>query len=217
MSDVRYQTSALHVPRFLPLSPHASSLNSPMNTLLSLWLPILLSAVVVFIISSLIHMVIKWHAADYGSMSNEDAVRAAINAGNLAPGPYVVPYCKEMKDMASEAMVKKYQEGPVMHVTILPKGTPNMGKYLGTWFLLCLLISTIAGVLAGRVFGLSHVYAATAAKLVFAVSFIGYGFGTIQESIWMGRPCKSSVKYLLDALLYALGSAAVFYYLWPNR
>src|SRR4051812_7568588 len=105
-----------------------------MHTLLSLWLPILLSAVVVFVISSLVHMVVKYHASDYGTVANEDAVRDAIRAGNPAPGRYVFPQCKDMKDMASEEMKKKYQEGPVGHITILPNGVPNMGKYLGQWF-----------------------------------------------------------------------------------
>jgi hypothetical protein len=185
-----------------------------MNVLLSLWLPILLSAVVVFVISSLIHMVVKWHSSDYGTLPNEDAVRAAIRAGNPAPGRYVVPQCKEMKDMASEAMKKKYQEGPVGHITLLPNGQPNMGKYLGLWFLWSLAIATVAAYLAAIIFTLDPAHARGAAKLVGAVSFIAHGFGTVSESIWGGRPWSQSVKYLLDAALYAVGSAFVFYWLW---
>ena len=186
-----------------------------MNACLALWLPILLSAVVVFVISCLVHMVFKWHASEYRTMPNEDAVRAAIRAGNPAPGSYVLPHCADMKDMASEAMKKKYAEGPVGHITIMPNGQPNMGKYLGLWFLLCLLVSAVAGCLVSRLIPMDHRLALGAAKLAGAVSFIGYGFGTFQESIWMGRPCSSSAKYLLDAALYALGTALVFYWLWP--
>ncbi len=185
-----------------------------MNALLSLWLPILLSAVVVFVISSLVHMVLKWHAADYNTLPNEDAIRAAFNAGKPAPGRYVIPHCKEMKDMASEAMKKKYAEGPVGHITLLPSGQPNMGKYLGMWFVLCVFISTVAAFLTVRLIPHQYSYAMVAAKLTFAVSFIGYGFGTLQASIWEGRPWGSSAKYLLDAALYALGTGAVFYWLW---
>jgi len=118
-----------------------------MNALLSLWLPILLSAVTVFVISSLIHMVIKWHASEYRSLSNEDAVRAVIRAGHPAPGSYVVPHCPDMKDMGSDAMKQKYAEGPVGHITIVPNGTPNMGKYLGLWFLWSLAIAVVAAFL----------------------------------------------------------------------
>ncbi len=185
-----------------------------MNALLSLWLPILLSAVTVFVISSLIHMVIKWHASDYNGFANEDAVRAAIRAGNAAPGKYVVPYCPDMKDMASDAMKQKYAEGPVGHITLLPNGAPNMGKYLGLWFLWSLAIAVVAALLTSRLVALDATHARTAAKLVGAVTFIAHAFGTITESIWMGRPWSASGKNLLDAALYAIGSGAVFYWLW---
>jgi hypothetical protein len=186
-----------------------------MNALLSLWLPILLSAVVVFVISSLIHMLIKWHAPDYRAFANEDAVRAAIRAGNPAPGRYVVPFCKEMKDMGSDVMLQKYREGPVGHFTLGPNGVPVMGKFLGMWFVWTLIVAAVAAYLAVRVFGLDHAHARGAAKLVGAVTFIGLGFGTVQESIWMMRPWSASAKYLLDAALYAVGSALVFLWLWP--
>jgi hypothetical protein len=185
-----------------------------MNTLLSLWLPILLSAVVVFIVSSLIHMVIKWHSPDYHGFANEDAVRAAIRAGNPAPGRYVMPACKEMKEMGGAAMQQKYREGPVAHVTVGPNGPPVLGKFLGQWFVLSLLISAVAAYLAVRLIGTGHDHARAVAKLVGAVSFVAYGFGTLQESIWMMRPWASSAKYLLDAAIYAVSSALVFYCLW---
>lgn len=186
-----------------------------MNALLALWLPILLSAVVVFVISCLVHMVFKWHASDYTGLANEDAVRAAIRAGNPAPGRYVMPHCADMKDMASEAMVKKYQEGPVAHLTLLPSGAPNMGKHLGLWFLWSLAIAVVAAFLASGTYGVIHNHARGAAKLAGAVTFIAHGFGTVTESIWMGRPWSSSAKHLLDAALYAVGSGLVFFYLWP--
>ena len=186
-----------------------------MNTLLPLWLPILLSAVVVFVISSLVHMVIKWHAPDYRGFANEDAVRDAIRAGSPTPGRYVLPYCGDMKEMCSEAMLKKYREGPVGHVTLAPNGPYNMGKSLGLWFLWSLIIAVVAAFLATQLFGLDPARARAAAKLVGAVTFIAHGFGTMQESIWMARPWSSSAKYLLDAALYAVGSGFVFFWLWP--
>ena len=186
-----------------------------MNALLSLWLPILLSAVVVFVISSLIHMLLNWHASDYGTFENEDAVRDAIRAGNPAPGRYVVPRCKDMKDMATEAMKKKYVEGPVGHITLLPNGQPSMGKYLGLWFLWALVIAVVTGFIVSQIFDLNPARARAVAKLVGAITFIAHGFGTVTESIWAGRPWSQSIKYLIDAALYAVGSAAVFYWLWP--
>ncbi len=186
-----------------------------MNALLALWLPILLSAVVVFAISTLIHMVFKWHAPEYRGLSNEDAVRDAIRAGNPGPGQYCIPYCKEMKDMGSAAMIKKYQDGPVGFLTLAPSGVPNMGKSLGQWFLMTLVVAIIAAFLATQLFGLDPTRARAAAKLVGAVSFIAYGIGEIPQSIWMHHPWSATAKYFIDATLYAVGSAFVFYWLWP--
>jgi hypothetical protein len=181
----------------------------------SLWLPILLSAVVVFIISSLIHMVIKWHASDYNGFANEDAVRAAIRAGNPAPGHYVVPHCKDMKDMGSEAMRQKYREGPVGHFTLGRSGVPALGKFLAMWFVWAVIVATGAACMAVRLYGLDPTRAQGAAKLVGTITFVAYGCGTVTESIWAMRPWSSSAKNLIDAALYGLGSGLVFLWLWP--
>ncbi|MDP2138886.1 MAG: hypothetical protein Q8J74_13630 [Candidatus Didemnitutus sp.] len=186
-----------------------------MNALLALWLPILLSAVVVFVISSLAHMVFKWHNSEYRAFANEDAVRDAIRAGNPSPGQYVLPYCCDMKEMAGEAMKKKYQEGPVGILRLSANGMHNMGRTLSLWFVLSLVIATIAAFLATQLFGLDPMRARAAAKLVGAVTFLAYGMGAIPESIWMARPWKSTALCLFDSALYGLGSAAVFYWLWP--
>lgn len=186
-----------------------------MNAILALWLPILGSAFAVFVLSSLVHMVFKWHAADYRGFANEDAVREVLRAGKPAAGRnYIVPYCSDMKDMATEAMRKKYAEGPNAIIVFGPDGQPNLGKNLGLWFALCVVVSTLAGFLTAKAYGLDAP-AQGAAKMAGAIAFIAYGIGCIPESIWMYRSWKSTATYLLDAVLYALGTAAVFWWLWP--
>lgn len=186
-----------------------------MNALFALWLPILLSAGVVFVISSAIHMVFKWHAPEYRGFANEDAVRDVIRANHPSPGTYVVPYCSDMKAMGSDAMLQKYREGPVGFVTIAPNGAQNMGKSLGSWFLFNLIVAAVAAFLVTQMLGLDPTQAGAAAKSVGGISFIAYGFGTITESIWMARRWSSSAKHVLDAALYAIGSGFVFFWLWP--
>lgn len=70
-----------------------------------------------------------------------------------------------------------------------------MNALVALWWPI-LLSAVVAAVLATQIFGLDPTRARAAAKLVGAVSFIAYGFGTITESIWMARPWSSSAKYL---------------------
>ncbi len=42
--------------------------------IMSLWLPIVLSAIIVFVASSIIHMVLKYHNSDYPQLSGEDGI-----------------------------------------------------------------------------------------------------------------------------------------------
>ncbi|MDH4132202.1 MAG: hypothetical protein OEV95_10420, partial [Gemmatimonadota bacterium] len=112
-----------------------------MVSLMQLWGPIVLSAFLVFVASSVIHMVLKWHASDYRGLSNEDEVRAAIRKGSPAQGQYVLPYCSDMKEMSSAPMTQKYTEGPNAMLRIMKPGVPNMGSALGAWFGFNLVVS----------------------------------------------------------------------------
>ncbi len=185
-----------------------------MSDVVQLWLPIVLTAVFVFIASSLIHMVFKWHNSDYGKLINEDDVGAAIRAGNPKPGQYVFPHCLDMKEMQSDAMMKKYNDGPIGLLTIRPNGRPSMGPALLMWFLFTLSIAAVAALITVQGLGLqtnSH----SAGHMVGLISLLAYAGGSIQQGIWMGRPWGSVAKDLLDGFIYALISALTFLYFWP--
>lgn len=186
-----------------------------MVSLAQLWIPILLSAVAVFAASSLIHMVVKWHASDYRSLTNEDEVRAAIRKGSPTPGQYVMPHCADMKDMGKPEVQEKYKEGPVGFLVLIPNGAPAMGPALGKWFAYTALVAFMAAYLASRTLAPGTHYLQVF-RVVGAVSFLAYGFGSIQMGIWMGKPWSSVIKDLADALIYGLVSAGVFGWLWPR-
>src|SRR5688572_12352914 len=164
-----------------------------MVSLGSLWLPILLSTVLVFIVSAIIHMVLKYHNKDYSRLPNEDAVRAAIRSGNPAPAQYVVPYCSEMKEMEKPEMKQKYVEGPVAVINLLRPGVPRMGKYLIQWFIFSLVVSFFVAYVAGSAIPPGtrylHVF-----RIVGATAFLGYAAGQVPAAIWMGKPWKVAWK-----------------------
>ena len=120
-----------------------------MVAITSLVLPIVLSAVFVFIASSLIHMVLGYHRSDYTRLPDEDKVLAALRSPDLKPALYTLPYCTH-KDMKSPEIQEKFKQGPVGMLTVFPTGRPNMLKFLGLWFVYCLLIGFFTAYLTGR-------------------------------------------------------------------
>ena len=185
-----------------------------MSGIAQLWLPILSTAALIFIASSLIYMVFKWHNTDYKKLVNEDDIRAVIRAGSPSPGQYVLPHCADMKDMQGDAMQKKFVEGPVAFMTVRESGPPTMGTALSLWFVYCVVIATVAGALAVHVYGL-NANPHRAGHLVGIVSFLAFVGGSVQMGIWMGKPWGSVAKDALDGFIYAFISALTFMWLWP--
>jgi hypothetical protein len=186
-----------------------------MVTLGALWLPILLSAVLVFIASSIIHMVLKYHNRDYTKLPNEDAVRAALRAGNPPPAQYIIPHCSDMKEMQSPAMQQKFTEGPIAVLNLKRPGLPSMGPSLGQWFLFGLVVSFFIAYVACHALPSGAPYLKVF-QVVGAVGFLAYAAGQIPAAIWMGKPWSVAVKEAFDGLIYGLLTAGTFGWLWPR-
>src|SRR5258706_14299372 len=109
-----------------------------MEFIATLWMPILLSAVFVFIVSSLIHMVFGYHASDFKKLSDEDRVMDTIRGLNITPGNYAMPKPENMKEVRTDAFKAKMEKGPVMFMHVRPPGM-GMGKSLIQWFVYCIV------------------------------------------------------------------------------
>ena len=185
-----------------------------MVSLAQLWMPILLAAVGVFVASSVIHMMLKWHNPDYRKLANEDEVRAAIRSSNPGPGQYMIPHCIGA-DMRNPEMQKKWAEGPNGFVNLMPARVPSMGPTLGMWFAVTLLVALGAGYLASRTVPAGASYLAVC-RVVGVATFLAYACGGPINAIWYGKPWVSAAKEVLDAAIYAAVSACVFAWLWPR-
>ena len=181
----------------------------------ALVLPIILSAVLVFVLSSIIHMVLGYHNRDYTALPNEDAVRAAIRSGNPAPRQYVIPYCAGAKEMGSPEMQRKYAEGPIAVLNLKPAGPVRMGPSLVQWFVFALVISLFLAYLASRTLPAGTRYLEVF-RLVGTAGFLAYAAGQLPAAIWMGKPWAVAWKEVFDGLLYGLVTAGVFGWLWPR-
>ena len=186
-----------------------------MVELTALWLPILLSAVVVFIVSSIIHMFLPWHKNDYAQIPSEEKVMDSLRPLNIPPGDYMVPRASSMEEMKSQAFTDKLNKGPVMIVTVRPNGVWNMGQTFVLWFLYSVVVGFFAAYVAGRALPMDATYLQVF-RFVGATAFIGYSLAIWQWSIWYGRKWSTTIKSTIDGLIYALFTAGVFGWLWPR-
>jgi len=180
----------------------------------SLWIPVLVSAVVVFIGSSILHMALNYHKSDYKPFPNEEAVRATLAKGALVPGIYMTPHCGDMKGMKDPAMQEKFAKGPVAVLTVLPSGMPNMGKHLGLWFGFTVLVSFVSAYVARHTL---HPGAdpMEVMRITGSVSFMAYGLSRLSDSVWKGQPWGVTARFVLDGAIYAVLTGLTFRMLWP--
>jgi hypothetical protein len=186
-----------------------------MTSLPALLVPIVLSAVIVFVASSVIHMVLPWHKSDYPKVPNEDRVREALRPLAIPPGDYMIPRASSMQEMKSPEFMAKMNEGPVMVVTMMPNGPWAMGRNLAQWFVYSIVVGVFAAYVAGTALPPGAAYLRVF-QLVGVSAFMAYALALWQLSIWYRRDWMTTIKSTVDGLVYALLTAGTFGWLWPR-
>ena len=181
----------------------------------ALWLPILLSSVIVFIVSSVIHMASPWHKNDYPKVPNEDKVRDALRPLAIPPGDYMVPRASSSQEMRSPEFAEKIKQGPNMVLTVIPNGPWPMGQYLTLWFFYAVVVGVFAAYVAGRALPPGAAYLSVF-RFAGVTAFVGYSVALWQMSIWYRRAWSTTIKATVDGLIYALLTAGTFGWLWPR-
>ncbi|HVN47822.1 MAG TPA: hypothetical protein VMU30_03260 [Bacteroidota bacterium] len=183
-----------------------------MTIICSLWLPILVSSVAVFLVSSIIHMFLPWHKNDYLPLPSEEKILEALRSFSISPGDYMFPRPSSMKEMKSTEFKEKQEKGPVGVITLW-KHTSMSGSMV-LWFLFSVVINIFAAYIAGHALvgkpsnhGIFR-YVGTAA-------FMGYTFGVWPMSIWYHRKWSTTIKTTIDGFIFAVVTAFVFIWLWP--
>jgi len=185
-----------------------------MVPLTALWLPLVVSAVIVFVASSIMHMLLPYHRSDYSQLPDEDKILAVLRAAALKRGLYVFPFCTH-KDMKSPALIEKQKQGPVGFLTIVPSGPPAMPKFLIQWFVYCLLIGFFVAYLTAHTLAPGTHYPAVF-RVVGTAAFLAYGLAHLSNGIWKGQKWSVTIKEVIDGLVYALLTAGTFGWLWPR-
>jgi hypothetical protein len=181
-----------------------------MVTIVSLWLPILLSSVFVFVASAIVHMALPHHHADHRAAPNEDVALAALRALNLTPGDYMAPHPRNMKKP------EKGEKPATTSIYLLRVLTfRGMGPLLGQWFVYIVIVGAMSAYVAGRALGPGAPYLAVF-RFAGTAAFLSYAVAMWQDSIWYGRPWGTTIRYTIDGLVYACLTAGTFGWLWPR-
>ena len=185
-----------------------------METLTTLWMPIVLSAALCWIASAILWMASPLHKHDYKNPGDkEKTIMDFIRSAGLTQGVYFVPWCHGM-DRKSPEYQEKMKNGPFAMVSVM--AAPNMGKALGLWMVNLLLIACGVAFIAGSA-GMDpgaqymHVF-----KVCGLIAFIAHAGNAMTISIWMGMPWKQFPGRIVDSLIYGTLSGGAFGWLWPK-
>jgi hypothetical protein len=186
-----------------------------MVSLSSLVLPILLSAVFVFIVSSVIHMFLTYHRGDVARIPREDEALDAMRRLDLAAGDYMAPHAGSPEGMRKPEFVEKMRRGPIVLMTVVDGGAASMPKSLAFWFGFSVVVSLFAGYIASRALGPGADYREVF-RFAGTAAFMGYGLALPHDSIWSHRKWSTTIKLMFDALIYGMVTAGTFGWLWPH-
>jgi hypothetical protein len=186
-----------------------------MHPFLELWLPTILSAVAVFILSSIINMAVPWHRNDYAKFPDEAGVLDALRGFNLAPGEYLAPRPASRADMGTADFAEKVKRGPLVILNIASGDSVSLGKPLVLWLLYVIVVSAMAGHIAYPRHDL-QVDSRSIFHTVALTSLLAYAGAQWQQTIWYRKPWLTSLKSTLDGLIYAVATGAIFVYFWPK-
>ena len=187
-----------------------------MVPIMHLLIPILVAAVLVFVLSAIIHMALPIHRGEFKQLPAESDIMDAIRKAGVQPGEYMFPHHGgNMAAMKDPAWIEKFTRGPVATMIVRTPGPPSMTKNLVQWFLYSILVGIFAAYVAGRALGPGAPYLSVF-RFAGVTAFSCYGMAMTQGSIWGGRPWGTTLKHMFDSLLYGLVTAGTFGWLWPK-
>ncbi len=184
-----------------------------MSFVAQLWLPILVSAVLAFILSAASHMVLPWRRKEWGRITEFDALQASLRG--LKPGLYTFPASPDPKQQMTKEWMERWAKGPSGWLTLAPAGSISMGRNMGLSFLVFVGVAFVDAYVAAHALGPAPHHRAVF-RIVGTVAVMSFAVGPIFNSIWYHRPWRAYAADVIDALLFGFVMAGVFGWLWPR-
>ena len=185
-----------------------------MELLLPLWLPILLSAAGVWILSAIVWMALPHHKQDFIALSDEDAFIDYLRKSGIKPGNYVFPDFRDREAMKSEKICKAMKEGPVGHLSVWQTPVTMGGKMVAT-FIVYLVVSTLIAYLT-RVASPGAAPFPRVFQVAASAGILAYCFSFIPNALWFGSYRRTIVANFIDGLIYGAITGAIFAWRWPH-
>lgn len=180
-----------------------------MEFVTQLWLPILVSSVVLFVASSIAWTVLTHHDSDFQRIPQEDPFMASVRGLSLPAGSYIFPHMTH-KDAKDPAAQEKYRQGPRGKIVVWDM--PHMGRNLGLTFLLFLVIAAVVAYAAWVAMG-PGIGFTKAFRVVGTIGVLVFASSGQLNAIWFPR---RTFNDFLDGIVYGLLMGAIFGYFWPS-
>lgn len=180
-----------------------------MEFLLQLWLPILVTGVVLFFASFVAWMVLPHHQGDFSPIPQEDKWMDAVRSMNLPAGSYMFPYMTHAEAKDPEK-IAKYTAGP--RGTAVVWDMPNMGRNLLLTFVYFLLIALVTAYIAWEALQGQTVTFLKAFQIVGAIGVLTFASSGQLNAVWFPRRIWTD---FIDGIVYGVLMGLVFAILWP--
>lgn len=185
-----------------------------MVSLTSLWLPIVVAAVIVQIASTLSWMVLRLHRSDWAKLPNEDSVMKALGEQSAQHGEYSFPFAGGPEDWKDEGWQAKFKSGPVGFVTLTKPGEMAIGKNMLIYFVYLLVIQSFVAYVTGVALPLGADYLRVF-QVAGTVAILAFAGSAPPNAIWLGRKWANTWREIFDGVVFGLLTAGVFGWLWP--
>ncbi len=181
-----------------------------MEFLTALWLPIVVSSVVLFFASAVAWMFMPHHRNDYAKLGSEEKFITLVRDLHVPVGRYMFPYCTHQEANDSE-MKRKFKEGPSGTLTVL--GHVNMGANVACTFVFFLIVNVCLAYLFWFALAGSDTSFLRVFRIAGTAGILTYTVAAIPNDIWFKRPAWTNI---LDGIVYGLIVGLIFAAMWPR-
>ena len=185
-----------------------------MDLILPLWLPILLSAAAVWLISLVFGMALPHHKQDWIGLSDEDGLMDFIRRNGIKPGNYLFPDFRTREALKSAKVEKALNEGPVGHLSVWRTPVTMGDKMVGA-FIVHLVVATLIAYLT-RIALPGAAPFAKVFQIAGTAGILAYSFSFIPNALWFGAYKRTIVASIIDGIICGLVIGAIFAWRWQH-